>query len=137
MKKVLAVLLAVCMLASMLTVGMMTGLFASAASETPGAQRQMKITTYTQFYQKYIKDNLKDGVPQLVKVGDEDGVPVYHDADLALQGTIYDPWGRSWETDPNEQSHRKLAKGEYITFKLEVDANATELLWPVLDGKSE
>ncbi len=125
MKKALAVLLTVCLLASMLTVGMV-GLFANAAVN-PGETRQMKIQSYTQFYQSFIKNNLVDGVPQLVKVGYEGDMPVYNEADIALQGTIYDPWGRSWATDPNEQTHRKLEKGEYITFKLEVDENATEL----------
>ncbi|MBQ8752951.1 MAG: hypothetical protein IJZ13_07600, partial [Clostridia bacterium] len=125
MKKALAVLLTVCLLASMLTVGMV-GLFANAAVN-PGESRQMKIQSYTQFYQSFIKNNLVDGVPQLVKVGYDGDMPVYNEADIALQGTIYDPWGRSWETDPNEQTHRKLEKGEYITFKLEVDENATEL----------
>lgn len=57
MKKVLATVLSVCLLATMLTVGMV-GLFANAASDIPGAERQMKIETYTSFYQQFIKNNL-------------------------------------------------------------------------------
>ena len=126
MKKMLAALLSVCLLATSLAVGAFAGLTAHAASENPAAVRQMKIVSYTQFFQTYIKNNLgEDNKIKLVRSAMEGDVPVYNEAELALQGEVMDPWGRSWATDPNEQTHRKLTNGQYITYRLEVDANAT------------
>mgnify|MGYP004647541069 FL=1 len=128
MKKMLAALLSVCLLATSLAVGAYAGLTAHAASDNPDAVRQMKIVSYTQFFQTYIKNNLgEDGKIVLVRSAEEGGVPVYNEAELALRGTVMDPWGRSWTDAPNEQTHRKLAAGQYVTFRLEVDQNATAL----------
>ena len=97
MKKMLAALLSVCLMATSLAVGAYAGLTAHAASDNPDAVRQMKIVSYTQFFQTYIKNNLgEDGKIVLVRSAEEGGVPVYNEAELALQGTVMDPWGRSW-----------------------------------------
>ena len=46
----------------------------------------------------------------------------------AVQGELADPWGRSAAQYPQEQTHRHLVNGQYMTFKFEVDPTATKLL---------
>ena len=61
MKKALATVLAVCLLASMLTVGMFTGLTAGAADgET--TERQMKIQAYTSYYNEFLAGNTTESL---------------------------------------------------------------------------
>ncbi|MBQ8752062.1 MAG: bacterial Ig-like domain-containing protein, partial [Clostridia bacterium] len=137
MKKALATVLAVCLLASMLTVGMFTVLTAGAADgET--TERQMKIQAYTSYYNEFLAGNTTEytdsnGVTttkQNIYLSQEkEGVVVYPDAALALPGTLFDPWegGReNYETyDYNwEYTHRQLLDGDYLTFRLEVDKDA-------------